>query len=287
MSLKTILISPDAAGMRLNSYLRSWFPGLKESDIRKLFRSRDVKLDGRPVPSDTFLRAGQELKIYFPDDRCASVLDVVYEDDNILLVNKPSGISVETDQSGSPSLTDLCARYAEESGFPPPLPCHRLDVRTCGLCLFAKNDRTNDILKDCFRSRRIEKYYECLVRGMMKPQSAVCEAFLLKDSGRAVVRIFDHEVPGSRRIITGYETLENGPVSRLKIHLITGRTHQIRAHLAALGHPVLGDDLYGDRTFNRSQKTRALKLCAVSLTLHTEGLLPNLDGFEFTIKPPF
>jgi 23S rRNA pseudouridine955/2504/2580 synthase len=121
----------------------------------------------------------------------------------------------------------------------------------------------------------------------MKPPSAVCHAWLVKDPLHAEVRITDREIPGARPIVTGYETLESGPVSRLRIHLITGRTHQIRAHLAALGHPVLGDDLYGDRDFNRREKARTLKLCAVSLKLDTEGRLPNLDGREFSIDPPF
>ena len=88
-------------------------------------------------------------------------------------------------------------------------------------------------------------------------------------------------------IVTAYETLEAGPVSRLRVHLVTGRTHQIRAHLAALGHPILGDDVYGDRMWNRERKTRALRLCAVSLRLDTGGALPGLDGREFRIRAPF
>ena len=103
----------------------------------------------------------------------------------------------------------------------------------------------------------------------------------------AVVRVTDRPEPGAKPIETGYETLESGPVSRLRVHLITGRTHQIRAHLAALGHPVLGDDLYGDRDFNRREKARTLKLCAVSLKLDTGGRLPALDGKTFSIDPPF
>lgn len=100
----------------------------------------------------------------------------------------------------------------------------------------------------------MDKRYICLVRGMMKPPKATCRAYLLKDAKAAHVTIHDSAVPGARPIVTAYETLEQGAVSRVEVHLITGRTHQIRAHMAALGHPLLGDDVYGDRAFNRQMK---------------------------------
>ena len=294
MILKQLSIPADAEGQKLGVFLRSAFPGLPESVIRKVFAARDVKLDDRRVPADTILRAGQELKVFLPGsgdaaDASVTSLDIVYEDDFVLLVNKRAGISVEKDARGGVTLTDLCASYlaGRDSRACPPAACHRLDNKTCGLCLFAKTPEALEILQDAFRRRSLEKYYICLVRGMMKPPSAVCHAWLVKDPLHAEVRITDQEVPGARPIVTGYETLESGPVSRLRVHLITGRTHQIRAHLAALGHPVLGDDLYGDRDFNKREKARSLKLCAVSLKLNTEGRLPHLDGRVFSIDPPF
>ena len=293
MALKIITISPDASGMRLDRYIRNLLPDLPESTIRRLFSSRDIKLDKTPAHRDDVLRAGQELRIYLPDHARdpggQQSLRIVYEDDDILLVNKPAGISVEPDTAGSLSLTELCRLHTAGSGPVSfsPAACHRLDNKTSGLCLFAKNEHALAVMEDAFRNRTIEKYYICLVRGTMKPPAAVCNAFLIKDSGNAVVRITDHPVPNARPITTGYETLESGAVSRLKVHLITGRTHQIRAHLAALGHPILGDDLYGDRSFNRQYKARSLKLCAVSLRLDTGGELPALDGREFTIDAPF
>ena len=294
MILKTMAIPAEAEGRKLGNYLRQILPNLPESVIRKAFASRDVKLDGLRVSADTVLHTGQELKIYLPDTAApdavpAAALDIVYEDDSVLLINKRAGISVEKDNHGGITLSDLCASYiaAKDPAAFPPAACHRLDNKTCGLCLFAKTPEAVEILQDTFRRRTLEKYYICLVRGIMKPPSAVCHAWLVKDPLHAEVRITDKEIPGARPIVTGYETLESGPVSRLRIHLITGRTHQIRAHLAALGHPVLGDDLYGDRDFNRREKARTLKLCAVSLKLDTEGRLPNLDGREFSIDPPF
>ena len=153
----------------------------------------------------------------------------------------------------------------------PPAACHRLDNQTSGLCLFAKNARAMELLQEVFRRREMEKYYECLVRGIPKPAAAECRAYLVKDAKAGRVQVVDHPLPGARLIRTAYETLEAGPVSRLRVHLLTGRTHQIRAHLAALGHPILGDDVYGDRRWNREMKTRALRLCAVSLRLDTGG----------------
>ena len=291
MVLKTFVVPPEADGMKTGSFLRRVLPDIPESIYRKLFADRDVKLDGVRVPKDAVLRAGQEIRVFLPNllPDCASALRVIYEDMDVLLVNKPAGISVESDAPGSVSLTELCRIHSLEQNPDawPPVPCHRLDNRTSGLCLFAKNETSLQIFLDAFRDRTVDKYYICLVRGIPKPSSAVCRAYLLKDAAKSKVRVLDHEVPGARPIVTGYETLESGPVSRLRVHLITGRTHQIRAHLAALGHPVLGDDLYGDREFNRQQKARALKLCAVSLTLHTGSRLPDLEGKTFEINAPF
>lgn len=291
MALKTILVPPEADGMKTGLLLRRLFPDLPESAIRKLFDARDVRLDGVRVRKEDPVRSGMELKVWLPGsgDTAPSSLRVVYEDEDVLLVNKPAGISVESDSAGSLSLAELCRLHVGAGAAEafPPAPCHRLDNKTSGLCLFAKNPRAHEILLQAFRDRTVTKYYICLVRGIPKPPAALCRAYLLKDPEKGKVRILDRSVPGARDIATEYETLESGPVSRLRVHLITGRTHQIRAHLAALGHPVLGDDLYGDRDFNRLQKARALKLCSVSLSVFTEGRLPLLDGKTFEISPPF
>lgn len=290
MILKEMILPPEADGQRIAEFIRQRFPGLPESVLRKVFEARDVKLDGVRVTRDTPARPGQALRLYLPDSAApyaepAPALEIVYEDDDVLLVNKPAGISVEADARGGVTLTDLCAAHAKD-GF-PPAACHRLDNQTCGLCLFGRNERALEILQDAFRQRKTEKTYECLVRGIMKPPQAVCSAWLVKDPLHATVRITDDPCPGAKPITTGYETIAPGPVSRLRVRLYTGRTHQIRAHLAALGHPVLGDDVYGDREVNRREKARTLKLCAVSLRLDTEGQLPDLDGRLFTVDPPF
>ena len=293
MPLKEIAVPPGANGKRVSVFVRDALPELPESVLRRVFDARDVKLDGVRVSRGDAVRAGQLLKVYIPDSSVflsdSPAPEIVYEDKDVLLVNKRAGISVEADARGGVTLTDLCAAYRakQDPGAFPPAACHRLDNQTSGLCLFAKHPEALAILQDVFRGRELEKYYVCLVRGVMKPPAAVCRAYLVKDALHAHVRITDRPEEGAKPIVTGYETMESGPVSRLRVHLVTGRTHQIRAHLAALGHPVLGDDVYGDRTFNRREKARTLKLCAVSLKLDSAGRLPNLDGKEFVIEPPF
>lgn len=290
MELKQMIVPPQGEGDRVDRLIYRYYPEVPEHLVRAAFSRRDVKLDGKRVSRDTRVRTGQELRIYLPEPEDASrLLDVVYEDGDVLLVNKPAGISVEPDGKGGTTLTELCRRYAEREGPVSfaPAACHRLDNQTSGLCLFARNPEALESLQRAFRDRMPEKYYECLVRGIPKPPEAECAAWLVKDPVAARVRIYDRPREGARQIVTGYETLEAGSISRLRVHLITGRTHQIRAHLAALGHPILGDDVYGDRAWNRKEKVRALRLCAVRLKMETGGRMPDLDGKIFEIRAPF
>ena len=278
-----------AEGQRIDACIRRFLPELPARTAQQSFARRDVKLDGKRVRPDVRVSAGQKVEL-FCMEQSAPLVDVVYEDADVLLVNKRAGISVEPDEKGGVSLSELAAKHVRQhqpDAF-APRPCHRLDNQTCGLIMFAKNERAEEILLRAFRDRTMDKRYICLVRGMMKPPSATCRAFLHKDARAARVTIHDTQVPGSRPIITEYETLESGPVSRLLVHLVTGRTHQIRAHMAALGHPLLGDDVYGDRAFNRQQKVQGrLCLCAARLTIDTAGELPQLDGKTFSVPCPF
>lgn len=289
MAVYELIVDRSAEGLRADACLRRFLPELPQIVVRDAFRRRDVKLDGKRIKPDVRVSAGQKLQLYCME-QSAALVDVVYEDAEVLLLNKRAGVSVEPDEKGGVSLVELAHRYLMQSdaNAQPPRPCHRLDNQTCGLCLMAKTPRTEEILVQAFKERTMDKRYICLVRGMMKPPAATCHAWLLKDARAAQVTVVDHPAPGAKPIITEYETIESGPVSRLRVHLVTGRTHQIRAHMAALGHPLLGDDVYGDRAFNRTQKVQGkLMLCAASLTVDTAGQLPQLDGRQFTIRCPF
>ena len=289
MASLTFTVPPAADGQRADALVRRHLPELTPQDLRGVFAHRDVKVDGKRVRPDARVRGGQTVQVYYmPPDRPS--VDVIYQDRDVLLINKRPGISVEADERGGISLEEMARDYllAQDPQAFPPVPCHRLDNQTSGLILFALNPRAEEILKDAFARRTLEKYYTCLVRGQPKPPESVCKAWLRKDSEAGRVTVSDRELPGSRPIVTGYKTIEAGPVSRLQVHLITGRTHQIRAHMAALGHPLLGDDVYGDRAFNRAMRVQGrLMLCATSLTLHTDGALPDLDGRTFEIPCPF
>ncbi len=202
-------------------------------------------------------------------------VSVVFEDENILCVNKPRGIGVAA-ADGENSLEErLRPLYGDVR------PVHRLDVQTAGLVLFAKNERAEAALLAAIRERRLEKYYRCTVRGVPQPPEATKRAYLLKDADAALVRISDEPGSGAKEILTRYRTVDSTKEkSTLEVELLTGRTHQIRAHMAHLGHPLLGDDRYGDRSFNRQEKADCLDLTAVRLVLHFEKNSPlsALDG---------
>ena len=289
MIIKKRTLPPQAEGERADRVVRRYFPEIPEPAVREAFSRRDVKLDGVRIPKDARVRTGPEILLYLPGAAEENPLEIVYEDGDVLLVNKQAGISVEPDGKGGVTLTELCLRHVREEdpeAF-PPAACHRLDNQTSGLCLFAKNEKALSVLDTVIRERSVEKEYECLVRGIPKPPRTECRAYLIKDAKHARVTVTDRPSPGARQIITAYETMEAGPVSRLRVRLLTGRTHQIRAHLAALGHPILGDDVYGDRAMNRERKARSLKLCAVRMKVETGGRLPSLDGRVFAVKAPF
>ncbi len=205
----------------------------------------------------------------------AGGVEVVYMDDDILVAGKPRGMAVAAaDGAGDTLEGRLSALYAVR-------PVHRLDVATAGLVLFARNAAAEEALLAAIRARTIRKFYRCTVRGVPRPGEAVKKAYLIKDAARAHVEVSDGPRPGAKEILTRYRVLsDDGESACLEVELLTGRTHQIRAHMAHLGHPLLGDDHYGDRAWNRAMGANALALTAVRLELHfPEGSpLARLEG---------
>ena len=210
---------------------------------------------------------------------------LVYQDDNILAVDKPIGLPTAVADGGADTLEGRLKPL-----YGPVYPLHRLDVNTTGLVLFARNEKARDELFEAFEKRQVHKTYHCVVKGTPAPPEAYCSAYMLKDAQKARVTIFDSPRTGAKDIRTSYRMLisQNG-ASLLAVELHTGRTHQIRAHLAHLGYPLLGDDKYGDRAWNRAQKVSIPRLCAVELTfsLPDSSPLAYLNDLHLTVEPPW
>lgn len=283
MNVYEAAVPACAEGMQAMRYIRQAMPLLPAHVVRDAFACRDVKMDGKRVGKDETVLPGAEIRLF---SGYRVEIPVVYEDEAILLLNKPAGINCDKDVWGGMTVLSLTAKLA--GGDYLPRLCHRLDNPTTGLLLLCKNEESEALLREMFEQRKLTKIYQCLVKGEMRPREAVREAYLVKNSREATVRVVTHETPGALPIATQYETMDfDGKVSRLRVRLLTGRTHQIRAHMSFLSHPVLGDDKYGDRDFNKAMKTNGLKLCATELTLCPEGKLSYLREKHFAIQPPF
>ena len=272
------------------AYVRRMLPDVPQYILREAFQKRDVKVNGQRVGLDAMLQPGTQVKIYARDTEAKAIdIPIVYQDERVLIAVKPAGVSCEADAKGGKTLPQLLHTQLLQNDpqAQEPLLCHRLDNPTEGLILLAKTEPIQQMLQEAFRQRQIHKEYICIVRGTPEPLHAVLNDWLIKDAKRASVRIIPHERAGAKRVITEYEVLKKGECAQLRIRLHTGRTHQIRAHMAFIGHPLLGDDQYGDRELNRAHKCRKLMLCATRLKFELDGELGYLNGRSFTCKPSF
>ena len=233
--------------------------------FRTLLKDREIRVNGVKVSADIPLKSGDEVAYYLtPAQESKVAFTAVYEDENVLVVDKESGVNSEA----------VFSALGEGYFF-----IHRLDRNTAGLMIFAKNAMAEEELLTAFRERSIEKVYHALVVGRMPKQHSVEEAYLNKDEKSSRVTI---SAIRGQKIVTEYEVLEErGDCSLLKITLHTGKTHQIRAHLSYLGHPVVGDEKYGDETYNKKAHAARQKLIAKSLTLSASGKLGYLRGKIF------
>ena len=273
--MKELVVENKYNCKKLVPFLLDNFDGLCTNTIYKALRKKDIRINDIKVNSNVFLQTGDSVKIFISDEflfkqnHCN--FNKVYEDDNILIIDKPAEIEV----TGSDSITSILKRqyaYIE--------PCHRLDRNTTGLLIFAKNKDALDILLQKFKNREIEKHYKAMVYGIPNIKSQTSEAYLFKDNKKALVYISDTPQKGYVKIVTSYKVLEKNIEKNyciLDIQLHTGKTHQIRAHLAHIGYPIIGDGKYGINKINKQFGYKTQQLCSsyIKFNFKTDAKILN------------
>ncbi len=259
--MKKIEITSDAANQRLDRYLTKYLNNTTRSNIFKLIRKKVFKVNGVRVKEDYFLKLGDVLEIFLADDTLDGLikpyeairpekvgLDIVYEDDDILVVNKPKGMLTHPDKDEyKNTLATIVQFYLKAlcTNTFRPAPVHRLDKNTSGLVIFAKNYTALKHYNALMRERDIEKYYICVVDGLVKAKGEVT-GYLIKDEAKNTVRIMKKDADDAKFVSTKYRPLKTFERhTLLEVQLITGRSHQIRASMQWIGHPIVGDLKYG------------------------------------------
>lgn len=307
--MRELTIGTNDAGQRLDRFLAKAVPLLPASLAQKYIRLKRIKRNGARAERDTRLEAGDVLQLYINDEFfdkprednafltvASPKLNIVYEDENILLVDKRPGLAVHPHDGAEygRTLIDHIQAYLyqkrewrprEENAFTPAL-CNRIDRNTGGIVIAAKTAEALRVMNQKIKDRELDKRYLAIVEGTPKPKEGSLKGYLFKDAKKNRVFVTDTSQPGSKSCQTNYRTLDtrNG-LSLVECELITGRTHQIRAQFAHAGHPLLGDGKYGklDKRFDRNYQ--ALYSYKLTFAFTTDaGSLENLNGRSFQVE---
>lgn len=308
--MKEIQIRKNDAGQRLDRFVGKAVPLLPESLLQKYIRLKRIKRNGKGAKRDVRLVEGDVLQLYINDEffekptehnawlKIATPrLDIVYEDENILLADKKPGVLCHS--AGEWDYNTLIAniqayayqkgewRPREENAFAPAL-CNRIDRNTGGIVIAAKNAEALRIINEKIKEREIEKYYLCVVRGRPKPAEGQLRGYIFKDAAKNRVYVRRKPEPGAKEALTYYRTLASqGGLSLVECRLGTGRTHQIRAQMAAAGTPLLGDGKYGSDRENKKlgEDGQLLYSYRLEFAFKTDaGALNYLNGRSFSVS---
>ncbi len=308
-AMRTLYIAKNDAGQRLDKFLTKAVRGLPQSMMYKFIRTKKIKLNRRRAEPSVMLNEGDEIQLFIRDDFFASPeeddlaieriepkIRPVYEDENVIVLNKRQGVLVHADDEGRDNtlLMHLKAYLYKKGEYDPrreqsfaPALCNRIDRNTGGMVIAAKNASALRDMNERIRTGQVSKYYLCAVHGDMPKAADRLTAYLVKDRNTNTVGVFDSPVKGGKTVITAYRVLarRNG-ASLLEVELVTGRTHQIRAHMAHIGHPLLGDGKYGVNKADRANGYKYQALYSYRLRFDFEkngGVLDYLAGKELVL----
>lgn len=310
--MREINIGKNDAGQRLDKFLTKALD-LPIGLLYKSIRTKKIKVNRKRAENNTVLSEGDTIQCFLAEEFFAKLdqtddvslsfanikpkLDIVYEDENIMLLNKRPGVSVHEDEDSK--VNTLIAHVQaylyqkgeynpkDEQSFAPAL-CNRIDRNTGGIVIAAKNAEALRVMNEKIRDREIDKFYLAAVRGIPEKKEATLTGYLLKDEKLNKVRVYDKNAPkGAKNIITRYKVIAaKGANALVEVELLTGRTHQIRAHMAHIGHPLVGDGKYGINRGDRADGYKYQALYSYKLRFAFKGestALDYLSGKEFSI----
>ena len=313
--MQELHVTENEAGQRLDKLLAKFLNQAPKSFLYKMMRKKNIVLNGKKCTGNEKLKQGDSIKLFFSDETIEkfsagtyaipkkekiNMLPIIYEDEQVLLMNKPVGVLSQKAKDSDVSAVEILINYLMETNqlskeqfrtFHPSI-CNRLDRNTSGILVAGKTLPALQEMNRFFKERTIAKYYRCLVKGRVIKNEEYIKGYLVKDQKTNKVSITKKKTEEGVPIETEYCVIQsNDEVSLLEVHLITGKTHQIRAHLASIGHPIIGDYKYGDKQINemyrqayglKSQLLHAYRLEMPS----SNGSLAYLNDKKFVAELP-
>ncbi len=309
--MKSFEIKSNDANQRLDKFIKKSLPNLPQSLMYKYIRIKRIKVNGKRAEISTMLHIGDKVDMYINDEffvkpetrydftGASKSIDIIYEDENIVLMNKKAGLLCHPDDKEYvDTLITRLKRYLydkgeyipdDENSFTPSL-VNRIDRNTGGIVIAAKNADSLRILNAQMKKRNMRKFYLCIIHGIPAKNSGLLDGYLVKDEKNNIVKVSHKESSGSKEIKTKYSVIATDEVNNLslvEVELLTGRTHQIRAHFASIGHPLLGDGKYGTNKLNKSWGYKKQFLYSYKLIFNFDEdgkKLSYLNGRCFEVK---